>query len=193
MRSITIVRTPMRYRPWRAGGRVSSEGTFRRGAFSLVEMVMVVAVISVVAAIAVPRFSGAIARRRLESASTRIVQDIALARQHARLISGDVKISFTKKQAMYSIDKLPDPNAPGSMYSVDLHDAPYHVTGWAAKFDVNEDVTFDMYGTPNKGGSILIRIGGESKTINIDVDTGKAKKSDDPPAVDVSSIGVFST
>lgn len=184
MRSIIIVRTPMRHRRCRTGGWLYP--TFARGAFSLVEMVMVLTVISVVAAIAVPRFNGAITRRRLESAVTRIVQDIALARQHARLSSGDVKMSFAKNRATYSMDKVPDPNAPGTMYSVDLRGAPYHVTDWITTFTLNEALTFDMYGVPDKGGSILIGVGRESKFINIDPDTGKARASSKPPKVTVN-------
>ncbi len=168
----------MRNRVGMASGRRA-----RRGAFSLVEMVMVLTIISLVAAIAVPRFSGAIARRRLDSAATRVLQDISIARQHARLISGDVKITFAKNKATYLMDKVPDPNAPGTMYSADLRDAPYHVTGWAAAFDVNEEVTFNMYGIPDKSGRILLSVGGEAKAVLIDGDTGKAKVTNDASVI----------
>ncbi|NOX59456.1 MAG: prepilin-type N-terminal cleavage/methylation domain-containing protein [Planctomycetes bacterium] len=176
-----IIAARRKLRPTRlapvALGCASRAHISRRTAFSFVEIVVVLVILGVMAGIAVPRFSNAIARRRADSAATRIVMDLALARHHARVISADVTVTFAPQPA-YAMDNVPDPNLPSSLYSVDLNTAPYHVTNWLLNFGGAKKVTFDMYGTPNRGGSIVIYVGNEARTISIDQDTGKANSSD---------------
>src|SRR2546423_11308670 len=54
-----------------------------RRAFSLIEMVLVLAILAMVSAIAVPRYAGSIARYRAETAARRVAADLALAAAHA--------------------------------------------------------------------------------------------------------------
>lgn len=157
----------------------------RRGGFSLVEMVMVLTIISIAAAIAVPRFARAINRRNADSAARRLVQDLALARQHARVTSNDIKITFRDLPG-YEMDNVPDPNNPNESYSVNLKGAPYNVSEWKMFLGGAKDLSFDMHARPNRKGSIVIRVGSESRSISVNGETGVARISDD---VDVSSVG----
>src|SRR5437762_6551307 len=52
-------------------------------AFSLIEMVLVLTIIAIASAIAVPRYVGSIARYRAETAARRVAADLALAASHA--------------------------------------------------------------------------------------------------------------
>jgi len=145
----------------------------RPRAFSLVEMVMVLTIISLAAAIAVPRFTHAVNRRTADSAARRIVQDLALARQHARVTSSDISVNFRNTPG-YEIKNLPDPNNPNESYTVDLKGAPYNVSQWEVDFAGAREVSFDMYARPSRRGTIVLRIGGESRTITLNRESGVA-------------------
>lgn len=157
----------------------------RRGGFSLVEMVMVMTIISLAAAIAVPRFAGSINRRNADSAARRVIQDLMLARQHARVTSSDIKITFLHAPG-YQMDNVPDPNNPNNSYSVNLKGAPYNVSQWEVDFAGTKELSFDMHARANRQGTIVIRVGEELRTITVNPETGIAKLSD---GEDVSTVG----
>ena len=77
---------------------------FKRAAcgFSLVELVLVMVIIGVVAAIALPRFAQANARQQLEAAANRVASDLEKARHEARASSNLVAISFNTSDNSYS-------------------------------------------------------------------------------------------
>ena len=54
-----------------------------RGAFSLVEVIVVVLILGILTAVAAPRMSTALQHHRLEVASARIIADLELARKTA--------------------------------------------------------------------------------------------------------------
>ncbi len=141
-------------------------------AFSLVEMVMVLTIISIAAAITVPRFSRAVARRQADSAAQRLTQDLALARHHARVSSSDIKVEF-KTSPGYQVVGLPDPNNPNANYTVNMQAAPYHVSQWEVDFEGFGDVTFNMYERPDRSGEIVLHVGSEVRTIAINGENGR--------------------
>ncbi len=136
-------------------------------------MVMVLTIISLAAAIAVPRFAKAINRRNADSAARRLVQDIALARQHARVTSSDISVDFRTAPA-YEMANVPDPNDPNESYSVNLSGAPYNVSQWDVDFAGTRELSFDMYSRPSRRGTIIIRVGEEFRTISINRQSGIA-------------------
>src|SRR5438552_17658151 len=91
----------------------------RDGAFSLVELMLVMAIIAVVAAIAMPRYSASLARYRADMAARRIVAALALAQAKARATSSSQTITFTAGGS-YQILGMNDPDRPGQPYVVDL-------------------------------------------------------------------------
>src|SRR6185436_19007970 len=105
------------------------------GGFTLVELVVVLCIMGVVAAIAAPRYGAAIARQRVDGAANRIASDLAYARSVARMTSSSVNVVFDPPHDRYAIPGAPDPitNGPGA-YTVDLSLAPYrgNLVGGAA-------------------------------------------------------------
>lgn len=139
-------------------------GTFR--AFSLVEMVMVVALMGVLAAVAAPRYTTFLREQRLDSAERRIRADLALAQRRARYLGAAQTMSFVPATHRYSIVGMADPDRVGTTYGVKLTDEPYGVRLLSANIGGDGDLVFDGYGAPDTVGSIVIQLGSQTRTIN---------------------------
>ncbi len=67
---------------------------YHRHAYSLVELVVVLTILAIVAAIAMPRYSNAVERVQLEQAVQHVRREIELAQCYARLKSKSVSVAF---------------------------------------------------------------------------------------------------
>jgi prepilin-type N-terminal cleavage/methylation domain-containing protein len=148
--------------------------------FTLIELIMVLAIIVILSAMAIPRFSGSIARNRADAAARLIQADLLLAQRHAMTASVDQEAVFeiTKDAAILRLTGLPDLDHPNQRYAHDLLRDPYSVSSIAVDFDGSPGVVFDMYGAPNAGGTVVLRVGGEVRTITLDPDTGETSVSE---------------
>ena len=151
----------------------------RRRAFSLIELVLVVAAIAVMSAIAIPRYSGAIARYRVNMAARRVVADLALARAAARSSGAGQVVSFATPADGYTMTGLAAPDGRTGDYVVRLADDPYRVTVASAAFSTAEppaqSVRFTRFGVPESGGVIVLRSGSVERTVLLDPVTGRAE------------------
>jgi type II secretory pathway pseudopilin PulG len=145
-----------------------------RTAFTLLELVMILAIVATLAAIAAPRYAAALTSYRAEGASRRIVADLELARSTAQAKSATVTVSFDVVNDRYDIAGVPSLNDPGTDIGVDLSREPYHADLVAANFGGNDKVRFDGYGIPDNGGVIAVSCGTSMKIINLDLETGVA-------------------
>jgi prepilin-type N-terminal cleavage/methylation domain-containing protein len=143
-----------------------------RRAFSLMELVVVLAIVAITAAIAAPRYANAIARYRAETAARRVAADLAYARSLARQTSADQTVVFDPPTDVYTLAGVDDPDRPGQPYTVALADRPYHADLTAASFGGVKSVTFDGFGTPSSGGTVTIRVGDYLYTLTVEADTG---------------------
>jgi len=153
-----------------AGGNVVS----RRVGFSLLELVLVLAMVGVVSAMAVPRYSSSISYYRADMTSRRVVADLALARRHALITGAAETVTFTPASGQYQILGLQSLDHSSNDYIVKLSGSPYHTTLVSASFGGDATVVFDAYGVPDDGGQVVVQAGDFQKTIVLDADSGKA-------------------
>lgn len=150
----------------------------RRRAFTIVELMTVLTFVAILAALAIPRFAGSIRRQRADAAANRIVADLRLAQRHARIASVSQTVQFYPSQLRYELVGLANPNRPSETYTADLSQTPYEISALSVDCGGDSVLTYDMYGMPDSGGTIVVWIGNETRTITIEASTGEAGVSE---------------
>ncbi len=146
----------------------------RRYGFTLAELACVVVIIGMLASIAVPRFSNSIALQRVESAARRIIVDFAVAQSLAKTTNTSVNVTIKPSTDSYVLVGIPHPDFPSREYETVLREEPYGASIDSVDFGGLDNMNYDVFGVPDNGGSIVIRVGSRVRTIVVDADTGKA-------------------
>ena len=137
-------------------------------------MTLVAAIVIILAAVAVPRFGSALTHYRLEAAARRVAADLRLARRSARFASASRRVKFEVGDDEYTLPDMADIDHSDDTYTVSLAGEPYRAEIISADFNGSPNVSFDGYGRPDNGGSVVIQIGARQRTITVDADTGEA-------------------
>jgi Tfp pilus assembly protein FimT len=123
----------------------------------LIELVLVMGIVAVAAAVAMPRWASANAAYRTEAAARRIMADLAYASTLARVGSTEIKIKFKKgdkpDESVYWFETVDDPDRPGEVYTIVLREPPYRVTLTKAP----NDLTFAIDGMPTDSATFIVR------------------------------------
>ncbi len=141
--------------------------------FTLIELVIVLAILGAIAGIAVPRLGNANQHYRAEAAAWRIAADLASAGRQARISGVRHKIDFDLNDHKYSLLKRSEDDDYDLIEEVDLSMEPYGVIIISVDFDEHTNIKFDGFGVPNRGGTVIIQAGTHQKTITVDASTGR--------------------
>jgi Tfp pilus assembly protein FimT len=153
-----------------AGETKARSAPARLRAFSIFELVIVCLIMSVLAAVAGPKFYDSLLFHRVESAARRVKSDLELARSQARLSSASQTITFAS--SAYSVANVKSLDNPNSVYAVNLKKDPYFLDSATANFSNLQTVTFDGYGLPASGGTIVLTAKTHQCTVTLNGATG---------------------
>ncbi|MFQ6036852.1 MAG: GspH/FimT family pseudopilin, partial [Sedimentisphaerales bacterium] len=147
----------------------------RHGGFSLLEMVLVLAIIATLTAIAAPRYQTALVRYRADLAARRIIADLALAQSNAKAGSSSRSVVFSVAADNYQMPDLSPLDGTSGIYQVNLSEKPYEADIISADFGADDQIIFDGWGLPDSGGTLVLTVGPEQRTVTVDAETGKTK------------------
>lgn len=139
----------------------------RHGGFTLVELIVVVAIIATVGSIGLVRYSNSLTRYRLTIAAERIAADIELTRTRARTASALRSIVFDVSNNTYRITSETMTPKSLSPYVVNLASEPFHLTLATASFAGDEKLTFDAFGHVSGSGGVRLRAGAKAAEVRI--------------------------
>lgn len=151
-----------------------TEGTYG-GGFSLLELVLVLAIIATLTAIAVPRYQASEVRYRADLAARRIIADLALAQSNAKAAGSSRSVVFSPSTDQYQMPDLPPLDGTVGSYSVQLSGKTYGANITSANFGGDQEVVFNGWGIPDSGGTVVLTVGSEQRTVTVDAETGKAQ------------------
>jgi type II secretion system protein H len=157
-----------------------SVGVSRRGGFTLIELAMVLAIVALISAMAIPRFGGSLVRARADQAARRVAADLELAQRFAVRRGASYAVVFDATADVYRMPGMNDPDHPASRYRIDLTVVPYEVDLVSADFGGNPHVIFDGYGVPASAGQVVLRAGAEIRTLALAAVTGRVSTTTSP-------------
>ena len=163
----------------------TAASTLRSG-FSLVELVIVVAIMGVIAAIAIPRFADASSGRGLQATERIILDDIENAKLNARASSTQHIIMFDTNNDRYVIAKGDEVTRDTIIFVRELNQDPYNIRIKRTNRSATGTAIITPFGDLSPAVTIEIIDGSIIRTIELPgiADTGTT------PVVDVSEDDV---
>lgn len=143
--------------------------------FTLAELLIAMLLVAILAAIALPKWTDALRRRKLAMAAHRIVADIHRAQSAATVSSSSKIITFNTALHQYTISGLSSLETGSALYTVNLAHEPFQcqlnsVFGQTG----TQSLTFNGYGETGTSGNIVLSAGSNQKTIVFSAATGRA-------------------
>lgn len=141
---------------------------------TLFELIIVMAIVAILSAIAIPRFAAAMQNTTLEGAAKRVACDLRLAQANAIKKQGTQAVTIDVAQETYELVGMADPDHRSTTYIINLKDPPYQGVGiTSADFGGTATLTFDRFGSPTAPGTIVIEARSRQKTVRVAAGAGR--------------------
>jgi prepilin-type N-terminal cleavage/methylation domain-containing protein len=154
-------------------------GTFRttrprriRRAVTLAELMVVVLIVSVLAAVAVPQYGQAMNRFYADAAARRIKADLEYLRHYARRTATSRAIVFNLATHSYTLSGPDSLDHPGQAYIVKLSQIPYRASLTTADCGGDATLVFDGFGKPDSSATITVMAGIFQRSVTVEASTG---------------------
>lgn len=126
---------------------------------------MVLAILVVVTAIAMPRMAGAEARYRAQAAAERLAADLQMASRYAEATGTSKSVQFDLEGSAYTLNGVAFGKAANT--SVSLGQPPYRAVIARAALPASGIVKFDSSGAAESGVAVSIVVGREVRTVRL--------------------------
>lgn len=146
----------------------------RRTAATYVDLVLVVLIVGILAAVASPKFNEALEKQQAEAAARRIRDDLMLVRSEAVARSQDLTVAFDAVAESYTVAGLESVDRPGQTYEIVLNQSPYSADLVSVNFGGNTMVTFNRFGDVDSGGAVTVGSTSYQQTVTVNSETGRA-------------------
>ena len=143
-------------------------------AFTLLELVVVITIITILSAMAVPRFAASLNVQRAAAAAERVAQDLQYAQQFARQHAAAVTIRFAPAANRYTLEGVPDLNHPESLFITDLATPPLQAELRGVTLTTGTTLTYNGFGLTTSKGSIAVACGAVLRTVVVAPPDGHA-------------------
>ncbi len=152
-----------------------------RAGVTYVELLLVILILAIASTLVAPRMMATLQRQQVAAAALRLVADLNMARNAAMRSSTPHEVVFSVTDNVYQLPNVPDLDRPNSIYRVALDKHGYGASLASVRFgeDGDVDLAYNIYGIPDSGGTIVLRVGQHQRRVNIDASTGRAS-IDDP-------------
>lgn len=137
-------------------------------AYTLVELVIVLMIVGILAAVAAPKYSKAMTSFRLQAVADRIAGDIRYAKRMAQQKSSTQLVVFDPSTDSYSLTSVTDMNRRGRTHQFSLTDLEYECDLVSADFGGSSTLTFSIFGRPTNSGTVVVSCAGTSATLTVD-------------------------
>ncbi len=176
------------WRRWFPKPRRAAHGRLvgRPGGFTVSDVVLVLLIVSILAAVGLPAWRAWVSRMQVEGAADRLVWELRTLQSAAIGQGKRGSMQFFPQEDRYVADILADPSTRIPPYEVKLKAMAGALDLYSVQFPAQK-VEFDHTGLPSASGSIVLRAGGWEVRVMVRAN-GMVERSN-PTQVD-SPIGV---
>ena len=145
--------------------------------FGLIDVTVGILLLSIIAAIAIPKYGASLSRFRVEMACKRIAQDLDLCRRHARMVGASATFEITPAKNSYRLLDIRSPLLPTGDHQTLLQAEPYVSHFGAIRAGQSESelqplttdlaITFDRFGNTKEVVELVICSGAEAKRVRL--------------------------